>query len=332
VPGTALRVARHRVAATTREGADMGIAHWDDVEWHRRAKGEMDAEWQRLGDSAGTTGVGVNRVRVAPGRLPTPPHSHGASEELYYVLGGAGLAWQDEAVHAVRAGDCVIHRPDEMEHTFVAGPDGLDLLVFGTRHSTELGWLPRSRAVRIGWPWVEGRTDDPWEIEAQAPPLKVGEPAPRPANIVNVDEVELERFPGGDHGAAGDARALATGRTRMGADRGRRHGRATALPLRRGGGVRDPGGRGPASAVALAAGNARRQRARRRGGAARSCDRAAGRQAHRPLLPGRRKRCDDADLRHPQAQRYVLVSPLQQDLLARLGRDRADRSARVHGW
>jgi uncharacterized cupin superfamily protein len=174
----------------------MGLAHWDDVERHRLAKGEMDAEWQRLGDAAGTVGVGVNRVRVAAGRLPTPPHSHGASEELYYVLGGAGLAWQDEAVHAVRAGDCVIHRPDEMEHTFVAGPDGLDLLVFGTRHSTELGWLPRSRAVRIGWPWVEGRTDDPWEIEAQAPPLKVGEPAPRPANIVNVDEVELERFPG----------------------------------------------------------------------------------------------------------------------------------------
>jgi uncharacterized cupin superfamily protein len=174
----------------------MGLAHWDDVDRHRLTKGEMDAEWQRLGDAAGAVGVGVNRVRVAAGRLPTPPHSHGASEELYYVLGGSGLAWQDEAVHAVRAGDCVIHRPDEMEHTFVAGPDGLDLLVFGTRHPTELGWLPRSRAVRIGWPWVEGRTDDPWEVEAQAPPLKVGEPAPRPANIVNVDEVELERYSG----------------------------------------------------------------------------------------------------------------------------------------
>jgi uncharacterized cupin superfamily protein len=47
--------------------------------------------------------------------------------------------------------------------------------------------------VRIGWPWVEGRDDDPWDIEAQAPPLTVGEPAQRPANIVNIDEVELER-------------------------------------------------------------------------------------------------------------------------------------------
>jgi uncharacterized cupin superfamily protein len=170
----------------------MGVAHWDEVEFHRRAKGEMDASWQWLGAAAGTRGVGVNRVRVEPGKLPTPPHSHGASEELYFVLAGSGLAWQDEAVHEVRPLDCVIHRADEHEHTFVAGPDGLEYLVFGTRHPTELGWLPRSRAIRLGWPWVEGRDDDPWDVEATVEPLAVGEPAPRPANIANVDEVELQ--------------------------------------------------------------------------------------------------------------------------------------------
>ena len=168
----------------------MGLTHWDDVEWHRRAKGEMDAEWQALGSAAGTAGVGVNRVRVAPGKLPTPPHSHGASEEVYYVLAGSGLAWQDGDVHEVGPRDCVIHRADHHEHTFVAGDDGLEYLVYGTRHPTEIGWLPRSRAVRIGWPWVEGRDDDPWDVEAAAPALAVGEPKPRPGNIRNVDEVE----------------------------------------------------------------------------------------------------------------------------------------------
>jgi len=172
----------------------MGIAHWDDVERHHRAKGEMDATWQRLGPAAGTKGVGVNRVRVAPGKLPTPPHSHGASEEIFFVLEGSGLAWQDEQVHEVRPGDCVIHRANEFEHTFVAGPDGLEYLVYGTHHPTEFGWLPRSGAVRIGWPWVEGRVDDPWDLEAEAPPLAYGEPAERPPNIVNVDEVELEQW------------------------------------------------------------------------------------------------------------------------------------------
>jgi uncharacterized cupin superfamily protein len=176
----------------------MGFAHWDDVEWHRRAKGEMDAEWQMLGRAAGTAGVGVNRVRVAPGRLPTPPHSHGASEELYYVLAGSGLAWQDESVHEVGPGDCVIQVADHHEHTFVAGDDGLEYLVYGTRHPTEIGWLPRSRAIRIGWPWVEGRDDDPWDIEAAVPPLEVGDPAPRPENILNVGDVELDRW---EHGA-----------------------------------------------------------------------------------------------------------------------------------
>jgi uncharacterized cupin superfamily protein len=168
------------------------VAHWDEVEFHRSAKGEMDAEWQWLGHAAGTKGVGVNRVRVAPRKLPTPPHSHGASEELFFVLAGSGLAWQDGDVHEVRPLDCVIHRPNELEHTFVAGPDGLEYLVYGTRHPTEIGWLPRSRAVRMGWPWVEGRDDDPWDIEATVGPLEHGEPTPRPENIVNVDEVALQ--------------------------------------------------------------------------------------------------------------------------------------------
>ena len=172
----------------------MGLAHWDDVEEYRRAKGELDATWQRLGDAAGTKDVGLNRVRVAPGKLPTPPHSHGASEEVYYVLSGSGLAWQDEQTHEVRPRDCIIHRANELEHTFVAGRDGLEYLVFGTHHPTDFGWLPRSGAVRLGWPWVEGRTDDPWDREAEAPPLQVAEPAERPPNILNVDEVELERY------------------------------------------------------------------------------------------------------------------------------------------
>jgi uncharacterized cupin superfamily protein len=151
----------------------------------------MDAEWQILGRAAGTAGVGVNRVRVAPGKLPTPPHSHGASEEVFYVLSGSGLAWQDGQVHEVRPRDCIIHRADHHEHTFVAGPDGLEYLVYGTRHPTEIGWLPRSRAIRIGWPWVEGRDDDPWDVEATIDPLAYGDPEPRPDNILNVDEVEV---------------------------------------------------------------------------------------------------------------------------------------------
>ncbi|HEU5065182.1 MAG TPA: cupin domain-containing protein [Gaiellaceae bacterium] len=151
----------------------------------------MAATWQRLGDAVGCTTIGANRVRIEPGRLSTPPHSHGASEEIVFVLGGSGLSWQDEQVYELRPGDCIVHLADREEHTLRGGPEGLDVIICGTRHPTELGWLPRSRAIRLGWPWVEGRTDDPWDVEAQAEPLEFGEPAPRPKNIVNVDEADV---------------------------------------------------------------------------------------------------------------------------------------------
>jgi uncharacterized cupin superfamily protein len=151
----------------------------------------MAATWQRLGDAVGCTTIGANRVRIDPGRLSTPPHSHGASEEIVFVLSGSGLSWQDEQVYELRPGDCIVHLADHEEHTLRGGPEGLEVLICGTRHPTELGWLPRSRAIRLGWPWVEGRTDDPWDVEAQADPLEFGEPAPRPKNIVNVDEAEV---------------------------------------------------------------------------------------------------------------------------------------------
>jgi uncharacterized cupin superfamily protein len=153
----------------------------------------MAASWQRLGDVVGCTRVGVNRVRIDPGRLSTPPHSHGASEEIVFVLGGSGLSWQDEQVYELRPGDCIVHVADREEHTLRGGPDGLDVLIFGTRHPTEIGWLPRSGAIRFGWPWTEGRTDDPWDVEAAAERLEFGEPSPRPPNILNVEDAEVDR-------------------------------------------------------------------------------------------------------------------------------------------
>jgi uncharacterized cupin superfamily protein len=179
------------------------LAHWDEVEQQRNEKGPMAASWQRLGDAAGATGFGLNRVRVEPGRLPTPPHSHGLSEEIYFVLGGSGLLWQDEAVCEVRAGDTVVQTADHFEHTFRGGPDGLDYLVFGTRHPVEYGWLPRSKAIRLGWPWVEGRVDNPWEIEAEVGELEFAEPGERPPNVVALDDVPLDE--NGDKHLAGTA-------------------------------------------------------------------------------------------------------------------------------
>jgi uncharacterized cupin superfamily protein len=167
-------------------------AHWDEVEGHRRDKGPMGSTLQRLGDATGAKGIGVNRVRVEPGRLSTPPHSHGLSEEIFFVLGGSGLSWQDGDVCEVHAGDTLVHLADTEEHTLRGGPDGLDYIVFGTRHPVEYGWLPRSRALRLGYPWVEGRDDDPWDVEAEVGELEFAEPGERPANVVGFDDVPFD--------------------------------------------------------------------------------------------------------------------------------------------
>jgi uncharacterized cupin superfamily protein len=168
------------------------IAHWDEVEGYRREKGPMAATWQALGNAAGAKGIGLNRIRIEPGRLSTPPHSHNRAEEIFYVLGGSGLLWQDEAVCEVRAGDTIVQLADNAEHTFRAGPEGLDVLAFGTRDRPEYGWLPRSKAVRFGYVWTEGRVDDPWDVEAEVGELDFAEPGDRPANVLAFDDIPLD--------------------------------------------------------------------------------------------------------------------------------------------
>jgi uncharacterized cupin superfamily protein len=168
------------------------IAHWDEVEGRRREKGPMAGTWQYLGDAAGAKGIGVNRIRIDSGRLSTPPHSHNRAEEIFFVLGGSGLLWQDHGVCEVRAGDTIVQLADGFEHTFRAGPEGLDLLSFSSRDAPEYGWLPRSRAMRFGYVWSEGRVDDPWDVEAEIGELDFAAPGERPANVVAFDEVEFD--------------------------------------------------------------------------------------------------------------------------------------------
>ena len=46
--------------------------------------------------------------------------------------------------------------------------------------------------MRLGWPWVEGRTDDPWDVEAEVGELEFAEPGERPANVVALEDVPLD--------------------------------------------------------------------------------------------------------------------------------------------
>ena len=118
------------------------IAHWDDVEADVIDKGPLGFTTYDLGTAAGTKNVGVTRARVNPGKQSSPVHIELDEEEIFYVLAGSGLSWQDGEVYEVEAGDCIVHRVAEETHTVIGGPDGIDLLPFsigGDRASSGRG-------------------------------------------------------------------------------------------------------------------------------------------------------------------------------------------------
>jgi uncharacterized cupin superfamily protein len=169
------------------------IAHWDDVEGEARLRAHLGGTWFDLGHAAGTVTAGVKRVRLPSGSWSTPAHVHGRNEEIVYVLAGSGLSWQDGDNYEVGAGDCLVHRVADAAHTLLGGEEGLDVLVFGTRHWDEAPTLPRAQSVWLGEGWVvlAGEEDHPWTRDAAAGPPELPEqPSPRPASIVNVDDVE----------------------------------------------------------------------------------------------------------------------------------------------
>jgi uncharacterized cupin superfamily protein len=170
----------------------VGVAHWDELEWTRRERGHLGGDWQSLTGARSVT-VGVKRMRIDPGSWSTPAHMEGSEEEIFYVLSGSGLSWQDGAVYEVGVGDVLVHRALEAAHTLRAGPEGLEVLAFGQRHYAANTLLPRADVSWLGTTWVRAGApeDHPWAREAAAGPPDVGTIAPRPATIVNVNDVEV---------------------------------------------------------------------------------------------------------------------------------------------
>lgn len=153
--------------------------------------GHIKGLWRDLGREAGTRTVGLRRIEIAAGHFATPAHEHGGDEEIFFVLAGEGLLWQDGDTCAVAARDVIVHRPKRGPHTLRAGAGGLDVLVFGQRLDAALTALPRA-GVAWSFPrWLElGQGEGPFASEATVGPPECPEPGPeRPANVVALDDV-----------------------------------------------------------------------------------------------------------------------------------------------
>lgn len=153
--------------------------------------GHLKGVWHDLGRGCGSRKVGLRRIEIVEEHFSTPAHDHGMDEEIFFVLDGEGLLWQNGDTFAVKRGDCIVHRPKRGAHTLRAAAGGLDVLVFGERGDAALTALPRA-GVAWSFPrWVElGEGESPFAREAAAGAPECPPPsAERASNMVALAEV-----------------------------------------------------------------------------------------------------------------------------------------------
>ena len=67
----------------------------------------------RLGDGAGLTQIGINRLHLPPGAWSSQRHWHAAEDEFIYVLSGEVVLVTEAGEAVLRSGDCAGFRAGE---------------------------------------------------------------------------------------------------------------------------------------------------------------------------------------------------------------------------
>ena len=78
----------------------------------------------------GAEQTGMNFLRVKPSKREAFAHRHERAEEIYVVVGGSGRVKLDDDLVELAPLDAVRVSPG-VTRSFEAGPDGLEVLVFG---------------------------------------------------------------------------------------------------------------------------------------------------------------------------------------------------------
>ena len=107
-----------------REAEDMAVKFgYSETQEARFPREELGAE---------TTGLAYHVVR--PGKRQAFAHRHDKAEEITVVLSGSGRVKLDDEVVELAPMDAIRIAP-YVTRAFEAGPDGLELLVFGPHHA-----------------------------------------------------------------------------------------------------------------------------------------------------------------------------------------------------
>jgi quinol monooxygenase YgiN/mannose-6-phosphate isomerase-like protein (cupin superfamily) len=105
----------------------------DDVEDMAPRFGLEEMGESRFANRAlGTLGTGISHQRLRPNIRQAFGHRHQHAEEVVVVLAGSGKVKIDDEIRDIRPLDAIRFAPSAAR-AFEAGPEGLELLVFGAK-------------------------------------------------------------------------------------------------------------------------------------------------------------------------------------------------------
>ncbi len=94
----------------------------------------------------------VEILRVAPGNVPYPYHSHSAQWEFYHVISGRGTVRDEQGTTPIVAGDAFIYQPGEAHQVINDGSEDLVLYVVADNPMGESCHYPDSGKWAVASP------------------------------------------------------------------------------------------------------------------------------------------------------------------------------------
>jgi mannose-6-phosphate isomerase-like protein (cupin superfamily) len=104
---------------------------------------QLEARFARQDLDCARTGISYQRVK--PNVTGPFGHSHGEDEEVYVVVSGSGRVKLGDDVVEIGQWDAIRVAPETVR-AFAAGPDGLELLAFGTHTEND------AQMQQVHWP------------------------------------------------------------------------------------------------------------------------------------------------------------------------------------
>lgn len=156
-----------------------------DIDWERAPAGRhpfnpaSEMRMVRLGDMSGLKRLGVNLIRIPPGKESFIPHAHMVEEEMAFVTQGAGEVVLDGVRHPIGPGDYVGFPTDGVVHSIVnTGDVDLVYLTVGERARVEVAVMPTigktivfhdNRMTRLDHAGLDELTAEEWVAKMQLP-------------------------------------------------------------------------------------------------------------------------------------------------------------------